>query len=225
MGITAQEKAMRQAKFLMSAPTFAKCIHDTGREVAFAGRSNAGKSSAINALTHQKQLARVSKTPGRTQMINFFELSVHARLVDLPGYGYADVPLELKKNWQDELERYLMHRKSLVGLVLLSDIRHPIGEFDTQMLLWAKKANLTTHLLLTKSDKLKYGARMQTLDKVKTRLDTLGVNASVGLFSSLKREGVFELAKVMDDWLDLVVDMTALKAKHACDLQDIEGNA
>ena len=134
---------LRQAEFLMSAPKLALCVEDTGYEIAFAGRSNAGKSSAINALTNQKQLARASKKPGRTQMINFFSLgNPDQRLVDLPGYGYAAVPEAMKIVWQKELENYLIHRKSLQGLVLLMDIRHPLQHFDLMMLEWAHSRHL-----------------------------------------------------------------------------------
>lgn len=197
-------KQIRQATFLMSAPTFKLCPADTGAEVAFAGRSNAGKSSAINALTNQKQLARSSKTPGRTQMINFFSLgSDDRRLVDLPGYGYAQVPEEMKIKWQKELETYLVERQSLVGLVLLTDIRHPLKYFDEQMLYWAKDGELPVHILLTKSDKLKFGASKTALLDTEKQLKKLGLPFSVQLFSALNKSGIDELGQVMGDWLDL----------------------
>lgn len=198
------QKLLRQSTFMISAPTFALCPSDTGREVAFAGRSNAGKSSAINTITCQKQLARSSKTPGRTQMINFFDMGdSQKRLVDLPGYGYAAVPESMKIKWQKELEKYLLYRQSLVGLVLLTDIRHPLKFFDEQMLYWAKHANLPVHVLLTKSDKLKQGAAKTTLLQTKQALDKLGLPFSVQLFSSLNKVGLDELACVLGDWLSL----------------------
>lgn len=197
-------KSIRQTAFVLSAPTFRLCPPDTGYEVAFAGRSNAGKSSAINALTNQRQLARSSKTPGRTQMINFFAVGHDSRrLVDLPGYGYAAVPEAMKIKWQKELEAYLVNRKSLKGLVLLTDIRHPLKYFDEQMLRWAKEGDLAVHVLLTKADKLKFGAAKTALNDTRCTLDKLGLPFSIQLFSSLKKEGIAELATVMGNWLSL----------------------
>ncbi|WP_230659457.1 ribosome biogenesis GTP-binding protein YihA/YsxC [Psychrobacter sp. I-STPA10] len=203
---------LQQTEFALSAPTFRLCPADTGLEVAFAGRSNAGKSSAINALTNQRQLARSSKTPGRTQMINFFSIGDNqTRLVDLPGYGYAAVPLEMKKEWQVELEEYLVSRQSLSGLVLLTDIRHPLKFFDEQMLHWAKDGQLPVHILLTKADKLKYGAAKNALLNTKKRLKKLNLNCSIQLFSALRKEGIDELAEVMGNWLQIsTADKTAL---------------
>ncbi len=158
---------LRKAEFLMSAPKLALCVEDTGYEIAFAGRSNAGKSSAINTLTNQKQLARASKKPGRTQMINFFSLgNPDQRLVDLPGYGYAAVPEDMKRVWQKELENYLIHRQSLQGLVLLMDIRHPLQHFDTMMLEWAHSRKLFVHILLTKADKMNRGLLIKPYSKL-----------------------------------------------------------
>ncbi|MEC8886794.1 MAG: ribosome biogenesis GTP-binding protein YihA/YsxC [Pseudomonadota bacterium] len=189
---------LRQAEFLMSAPKLDLCVEDTGYEIAFAGRSNAGKSSAINTLTNQKQLARASKRPGRTQMINFFTLgNPEQRLVDLPGYGYAAVPEEMKKVWQKELENYLIHRESLQGLVLLMDIRHPLQHFDRMMLEWAHARNLFVHILLTKADKLNRGPANKALLEVKKDLNQLKLKFSIQLFSSLDRQGLDELAMVM----------------------------
>lgn len=204
MNTDAYLKQIRQTTFAMSAPTFKLCPADTGCEVAFAGRSNAGKSSAINTITHQKQLARSSKTPGRTQMINFFEVgSSDARIVDLPGYGYAQVPEQMKIKWQKELEDYLVNRQSLVGLVLLTDIRHPLKYFDEQMLHWAKDGELPVHVLLTKADKLKHGAAKTALLQTKKQLEALELPFSIQLFSALKREGVEQLADVLGEWLQL----------------------
>lgn len=193
------------AQFLISAPSIRECPPETGAEVAFAGRSNAGKSSAINTLTNNGKLARTSKTPGRTQLINFFSLHNNndQRLVDLPGYGYAKVPQETKKKWQANLSEYLYERKSLRGLVLLMDIRHPMQEFDTMMINWAVDAEMPVHLLLTKSDKLKRGAAKSTLLKVQQTLKEAEVNdlVSAQLFSSLKNDGVGALRQLLSEWL------------------------
>ncbi|WP_367111319.1 ribosome biogenesis GTP-binding protein YihA/YsxC [uncultured Psychrobacter sp.] len=198
---TKVRQRIQQTEFMLSAPTFRLCPPDEGLEVAFAGRSNAGKSSAINALTNQRQLARSSKTPGRTQMINFFSIGdTDTRLVDLPGYGYAAVPLEMKKEWQVELEEYLVSRSSLAGLVLLTDIRHPLKFFDEQMLHWAKDGELPVHILLTKADKLKYGAAKNALLNTRQALKKLELPCTIQLFSALKKEGIDELAGVMGDW-------------------------
>ncbi len=199
------QKQLYQTTFAVSAPTFKLCPSDTGFEVAFAGRSNAGKSSAINTLTNQKQLARSSKTPGRTQMINFFNVGGHAdaRIVDLPGYGYAAVPESMKEKWQKELETYLVKRKSLCGLVLLTDIRHPLKYFDEAMLHWAKDGELPVHVLLTKADKLKHGAAKTALLQTKKQLETLDLPFSIQLFSALKKDGIGTLANVLGDWLHL----------------------
>ena len=200
---------LRKAEFLMSAPKLDICVEDTGYEIAFAGRSNAGKSSAINALTNQKQLARASKKPGRTQMINFFSLgNPDQRLVDLPGYGYAAVPEAMKIVWQKELENYLIHRKSLQGLVLLMDIRHPLQHFDVMMLEWAYSRKLFVHVLLTKSDKLNRGPASKALQEVKAELRKMKLNFSIQLFSSLNKQGLEELASVMAGRLNFTLDQS-----------------
>ena len=195
------------ANFLTSAPKLSLCPTDSGFEIAFAGRSNAGKSSAINALTNQKQLARASKRPGRTQMINFFSLgNPDQRLVDLPGYGYAAVPEAMKIVWQKELENYLIHRKSLQGLVLLMDIRHPLQHFDLMMLEWAHSRHLFVHILLTKADKLNRGPANKVLLEVKQQLKKIKLDFSIQLFSSLNRIGLEELASVMGGRLNFTLD-------------------
>jgi len=200
---------LRKAEFLMSAPKLSLCVEDTGYEIAFAGRSNAGKSSAINALTNQKQLARASKKPGRTQMINFFSLgNPDQRLVDLPGYGYAAVPEAMKIVWQKELENYLIHRESLQGLVLLMDIRHPLQHFDTMMLEWAHSRKLFVHILLTKADKLNRGPANKTLLEVKQELKKMKLNFSIQLFSSLNKQGLEELASVMAGRLNFTLEQS-----------------
>ncbi len=201
---------LRKAEFLMSAPKLNLCVEDTGYEVAFAGRSNAGKSSAINALTNQKQLARASKKPGRTQMINFFSLgNPDQRLVDLPGYGYAAVPEAMKIVWQKELENYLIHRQSLQGLVLLMDIRHPLQHFDIMMLEWAYSRKLFVHVLLTKSDKLNRGPASKVLQEVQAQLRKMKLNFSIQLFSSMNKQGLEELASIMAGRLNFTLEQAS----------------
>jgi len=194
----------QQARFLISAAKVDQCPPDEGYEVAFAGRSNAGKSSALNTLTHAS-LARTSKTPGRTQLLNFFTLDEERRLVDLPGYGYAKVPIPLKQHWQRHLEAYLGSRESLVGLVLMMDIRHPLTDFDRLMLDWAQVSRLPVHVLLTKADKLAYGAAKNALLKVRQEVHQgWGDVASLQLFSAPKRLGVEEAQQVLASWLGLL---------------------
>ena len=192
------------AEFTTSAPSLKQCPEDSGCEVAFAGRSNAGKSSAINTLTRNKSLARTSKTPGRTQMINYFTLGEGRRLVDLPGYGYAKVPIAMKVQWDRHLAEYLQQRKSLGGLILLMDIRHPLQDYDQQMLNWAAEAGLPVHILLTKSDKLKRGPAQSTLLKVDNfsrEMDPGVTLLTVQTFSSLKKQGLPELEAQLNHWL------------------------
>ncbi len=189
-----------QTQFLTSASALSECPADSEAEVAFAGRSNAGKSSAINSICSQSGLARTSKTPGRTQLINFFSIEPASYLVDLPGYGFAKVPLKVKNRWQKELEKYLSLRKPLVGLILLTDIRHPLKDNDLVMIDWAVKSSLPLHLLLTKSDKLKKGAAQNALLKVRTQTENFP-NVTVQLFSSLKTRGIAEAREVITGWL------------------------
>ncbi len=192
-------------KFLLSAQTLQQCPEDSGCEVAFAGRSNAGKSSAINTLTRNKGLARTSKTPGRTQLINHFEIESDKRIVDLPGYGYAKVPKAIKAKWDRNLAEYLQMRRSLVGLILLMDIRHPLQEFDQQMLNWAAQAELPVHILLTKADKLKRGPATNALlgvEKLLRDMDPGYTLLSAQIFSSLKKTGLPELEQLLSQWLN-----------------------
>lgn len=191
----------RIATFLQSASNLGNAPSDTGSEVAFAGRSNAGKSSAINTLTANRKLARTSRTPGRTQLINFFSLSDSQRLVDLPGYGYAKVPLKMKQEWNRHMANYLQKRQSLRGLILLMDIRHPLTDADEQMIGWAATAQMPIHALLTKADKLKRGPAKATLLSVQGRLSEFGDLASVQLFSSLKGDGLPALRTKLKTWL------------------------
>ncbi|KZY68936.1 YihA family ribosome biogenesis GTP-binding protein [Oleiphilus sp. HI0071] len=191
--------AYNSASFLQSGSKLSNCPSDSGIEIAFAGRSNAGKSSAINSITQNKKLARTSKTPGRTQLINFFALNVDGvRLVDLPGYGYAKVSLDMKEAWGKHLEDYLQNRESLAGLVLIMDIRKPMTEFDTMLLDWSKKSELSTTVLLTKSDKLKYGPAKACMLQVKRALEDHGYINDVILFSSLKKTGLKEARTALD---------------------------
>jgi len=192
----------QQARFLTSVPDSHLAPPDKGAEVAFAGRSNAGKSSALNAITRQKSLARTSKTPGRTQQLNFFSIDDSRRLVDLPGYGYAKVPGKVQMLWERSLSRYLESRRSLRGLVLLMDCRHPLTDYDVQFLAWCRHARLPTHVLLTKADKLKRGPANDTLLKVKKRLVALHPESSVQLFSAFNGCGVDEVGAVLDRWLE-----------------------
>lgn len=199
----------QQAAFMLSAAKVDQCPDDEGYEVAFAGRSNAGKSSALNTLTHAS-LARTSKTPGRTQLLNFFRLDDQRRLVDLPGYGYAKVPIPLKQHWQRHLEAYLGSRHSLVGVVLLMDIRHPLTDFDRLMLDWAASSDMPMHILLTKADKLAFGAAKNALLKVQREIrQTWGEDVGIQLFSAPKRQGIEEAHAVLARWLELGEETSA----------------
>jgi GTP-binding protein len=182
-----------QAKFINSSPDLKSTPPDTGLEIAFAGRSNAGKSSAINTLTRQTGLARTSKTPGRTQALNFFEINEQQRFVDLPGYGYAKVPLPVKKKWHELMETYLTKRKSLCGMILVMDVRHPLTEFDWQMIEWCQHTKLPLHIILTKADKLNFGAAKNVMLQIEKELRELPMPLSLQLFSSLKKMGVDEI--------------------------------
>jgi GTP-binding protein len=192
----------KTARFTTSAVGLDDCPADSLREVAFAGRSNAGKSSAINALTNQNRLARTSKTPGRTQLINFFELGEHRYLVDLPGYGYAQVPLSVKGQWEEHLNLYLNQREALAGLVLLTDVRHAFKDFDMMMIDWSHQSNMPVHVLLTKADKLTRGAAQNALLGARRQLAQYP-NASLQLFSSMTRFGLPELEATLDRWMAL----------------------
>tara|TARA_R110001583_G_scaffold7158_1_gene35584 strand:+ start:42653 stop:43282 length:630 start_codon:yes stop_codon:yes gene_type:complete len=191
---------LSKATFTLSAPDIRKLPEDSGIEVAFAGRSNAGKSSALNTLTNQKGLARTSKTPGRTQLINVFEIGDNKRLIDLPGYGFAKVPLEMKKKWQAALGEYLEKRQSLKGLVVLMDIRHPLKDLDMDLIEWAVDGDLPVLALLTKCDKLSQGKRSTEVLKVKKTLDALNGDIRVQAFSSLKRTGSEQADVIICDW-------------------------
>ena len=197
------ENPYAKAVFLKSAARVTHLPEDTGYEVAFAGRSNAGKSSALNCLTGIKGLARTSKTPGRTQLINLFSLDDERRLVDLPGYGYAKVALQVKMEWQKHLAHYLDIRQSLRGLVLLMDVRHPLKDLDQMMVDWALNRELPVHILLTKADKLSRSDVKNTVLKVRKHYELASHLISVQAFSSLKKEGVEQLILLLNQWLDL----------------------
>ena len=191
----------QQARFLQSATTTDTLPPELGFEVAFAGRSNSGKSSTLNRLCQQKSLARTSKTPGRTQLINFFTLADGKYLVDLPGYGYAKVPEKVKLKWQKFIESYLTQRFTLCGLVIVMDIRRPMLEHDLNMLAWADSRNLAVHVVLNKSDKLKHGQAKTSLLKVQQQLKKYQNTTSVQIFSALKGTGIKELWTQLDRWL------------------------
>lgn len=190
----------QKTTFIKSVAKLIQLPADEGIEIAFAGRSNAGKSTALNVITGVKNLARVSKTPGRTQLINLFKLTETARLVDLPGYGYAKVPLEMKRDWDKLLSQYLQNRESLQGLCLVMDSRHPLKEFDIHILEWALSANLPTHILLSKSDKLNKAEKTAVLQFIKDNIDNSGL-ITFQLFSALKNEGIVEARKKICTWI------------------------
>ena len=193
----------RRASFLTSASTASQFPQEDSLEVGFAGRSNAGKSSAINTLCDQKALARTSKTPGRTQLINFFLLDDERCLVDLPGYGYAKVPEKIRRDWQKLMESYLGERKQLRGLVIIMDIRHPLKDYDLQMLEWCEQMDTPAHILLTKADKLKKGAVSKQLLSVRKALKDEEFNVTVQVFSALKKTGIEDLQQVLDAWMEI----------------------
>lgn len=190
----------QQAKYLTSAAELHQLPPDEGHEVAFIGRSNAGKSSALNMITGIKGLARTSKTPGRTQMINFFALNENYRLVDLPGYGYAKVPRTVKERWEQMVDGYLKKRRCLKGLVVVMDIRHPLKEMDEDIIVWAVKCELPIHILLTKVDKINAPAARKTLKEVQEALSLYGDKITLQLFSSLNRTGLDEGKAVLNEW-------------------------
>jgi GTP-binding protein len=190
----------RQASYVISAHKLKQLPDDSGMEVAFAGRSNSGKSSAINRLTDQKSLARTSKTPGRTQQIVIFDIDEHRRIADLPGYGYAKVPAKLKAHWRSVMQQYFIQRSCLQGVVLVMDIRHPLRPFDEQMLSWCESSSVPCHVLLTKADKLKRGPAQATLLKVRK---SLPLGATVQVFSARSRDGLPELIRHLNSWYDI----------------------
>ncbi len=203
-GVSALSNAiLRQAAFYRAVARVAQLPADQGREVAFAGRSNAGKSTAINVITGRNGLARTSKTPGRTQQIVFFRLSDETRLVDLPGYGYARVPDEVRRSWAKLVESYLIERRSLKGVVLLTDARRPFTELDLQLVQWCAAAAVPVHALLTKSDKLKRAQAARALADAGRLVATSGTELSLQLFSGPKREGIEAAVDKVCGWLEV----------------------
>jgi GTP-binding protein len=201
--VTTINPHFQRVRFLAAASDLGRAPADSGREVAFAGRSNAGKSSAINAICHQRGLARTSKTPGRTQQLIFFQLDDERRIVDLPGYGFARVSLSTKRVWQALMGRYLEQRKALRGLVLVMDIRHPLTDLDRQMIDWGIAGELPLLLLLTKADKLKRGAIDKTLHQVRREMSGVGVPVELLAFSATSRLGLDTAQRQLEAWLGL----------------------
>lgn len=195
----------QQAKFLTSAAKINQLPDDEGFEIAFAGRSNAGKSSALNCLTTQKNLAKTSKTPGRTQLINLFEIDEQRRLVDLPGYGYAKVSQQTKQTWQKHLADYLEKRQCLVGLILLMDIRHPLKELDAYMIDWCVQRGLPVHVLLTKADKVSKSDANQAMRLIQKNYDALVGHGLLTCqpFSSTKKTGLPDLIEQLNHWFNI----------------------
>ena len=190
----------RKACFLKSVCRLGQLPQDVGIEIAFAGRSNAGKSSVLNVISDNAKLARVSKMPGCTRQINIFTLSASRRLADLPGYGYANVPLAVRAHWGQILNRYFRERQALSGLVLVMDIRRPMQFGDDQMLTWCRRAELKTHIVLNKADKLSRRARLSRLRKIQGNINDDFI--SVQLFSALKKTGVEEARALLDRWFE-----------------------
>lgn len=194
---------LRQASFRLSAQNATHLPPDEGAEVAFAGRSNAGKSSALNLITGRKGLARVSKAPGRTRLINFFTIDEQHSLVDLPGYGYARVTRSVRAEWDEMVGNYLQTREALRGVVLIMDSRHPLTDYDEALLEFCSENSLPVHVLLSKCDKLNRNDQINTLRTVRARLAELGAGASAQLFSALSREGVDEAQVKVAGWLGI----------------------
>lgn len=197
-----QKFDFNSTRFNRSASDVAQLETDSGAEIAFIGRSNAGKSSVLNTLCNNKNLARTSKTPGRTQLINVFDIYPDYRLVDLPGYGFAKVTKAQQRSWEIMLQNYFCDRKSLLGLVIVLDIRHLLKPTDEQMLLWALENQLNVHLLLNKADKLSNNGKNQAIAKLKQSLDSNDF-ISHQCFSALKKQGVEQLATVLKAWFDV----------------------
>lgn len=201
--LTQKPLSFNSARFLISAPRLDECPPDIGAEVAFAGRSNAGKSSALNAITANGKLARTSKTPGRTRLINFFSLNrEQCRLVDLPGYGYAKVSRDMKDDWQQHLGHYLNDRRCLRGLVLVMDIRHPLTDFDQMMVEWCQHNNLPLMILATKADKLKFGQAKTAMLGIAKALKTFDCVQHLIMFSATSKRGVDECREALARWLE-----------------------
>lgn len=193
----------RKTKFVTSAPDISKLPEDLGAEIAIIGRSNSGKSSSINAICDQKNLAKTSRTPGRTRLINLFTVADKKYLVDLPGYGYAQVPENMKRQWQKSMTDYLQQRKSLCGIVVTMDIRTPLRDHDRMIIDWSIASNLPALILLTKADKFGVNKRKEMVGEVRTALSEFGGNFKIIAFSALKKIGIDETREVLKNWFDL----------------------
>lgn len=193
----------RKTKFVTSAPDISKLPEDLGAEIAIIGRSNSGKSSSINAICDQKNLAKTSRTPGRTRLINLFSVADKRYLVDLPGYGYAQVPENMKRQWQKSMTDYLQQRKSLCGIVVTMDIRTPLRDHDRMIIDWSIASNLPALILLTKADKFGVNKRKEMVGEVRTALSEFGGNFKIIAFSALKKIGIDETREVLKNWFDL----------------------
>ncbi len=193
----------RKTKFVTSAPDISKLPEDLGAEIAIIGRSNSGKSSSINAICDQKTLAKTSRTPGRTRLINLFQIADKKYLVDLPGYGYAQVPENMKRQWQKAMTDYLQQRKCLSGIVITMDIRTPLRDHDRMIIDWSIASNLPALILLTKADKLGTNKRKEMVGEVRTQLSEFGGNFKIIAFSALRKIGIDETRDVLRNWLEL----------------------
>lgn len=197
----------RRTHFVTSAAQISQLPIDTGSEIAFIGRSNSGKSSSINAICDQKTLAKTSRTPGRTRLINLFEVTAGKYLVDLPGYGYAAVPETMKKQWQASLTQYLQKRKALRGIVITMDIRTPLRDHDRLIIDWSIAANLPALILLTKADKFGVNKRREVMGDLKVALSEFGGNFTMIPFSALKKIGIDETRTVLNQWFSMFPDL------------------
>ena len=193
----------RRTTFVTSAPDISRLPNDVGAEIAIIGRSNSGKSSSINAICDQKTLAKTSRTPGRTRLINLFKVNEGKYLVDLPGYGYAQVPEQMKRQWQKAMTDYLQQRKCLCGLVVTMDIRTPLRDHDRMIIDWSIAANLPCLILLTKADKFGVNKRKEMVGEVKTQLSEFGGNFTIIAFSALSKIGIDETRNVLKNWFTL----------------------
>ena len=205
----------RRTHFVTSAAKLSQLPEDAGSEIAFIGRSNSGKSSSLNAICDQKHLAKTSRTPGRTRLINLFEVSPGKTLVDLPGYGYAAVPETMKKQWQDSLTQYLQKRKALRGIVITMDIRTPLRDHDRLIIDWSVAANLQALILLTKADKFGINKRKEVMGDLKVQLSEFGGNFTIIPFSALKKIGIDESRTVLNRWFSMFPDLNTSNMEQA----------
>ena len=205
----------RKTHFVTSAAKLSQLPDDNGSEIAFIGRSNSGKSSSLNAICDQKHLAKTSRTPGRTRLINLFEVAPGKTLVDLPGYGYAAVPETMKKQWQDSLTQYLQKRRALRGIVITMDIRTPLRDHDRLIIDWSVAANLQTLILLTKADKFGVNKRREAMGELKVQLSEFGGNFTVIPFSALKKISIDEARTILNRWFSMFPDLNTSNMEQA----------